>query len=209
MPLRLALSADPASPGVGLSRRRSLLKRPSLQTSSNDTTNSELPLPPLIPLPRVPTEILECIIDYYVLNARSPVLYGIPDTANSLATFTSYIEPHITVSKGFRYLLLRSFFRVLVLGKEDAVSMLRLLSDFDNEYRLENGGFLWVKFVPTLLKLCCLILPLPEMLNICAYIQVTYLLLVSSACKPQNPTSSHSTSGDANRLYQLWTNIAT
>lgn len=150
MPLRLALSADPASPGVGLNRRRSLLKQPSLQTSHNTTSSGALLCSPT-PRARVPTELLERIIDYYVLDSHSPILYGIPDTANSFATFTSYIEPHIMVSKNFRYLLLRSFFRGLVLGR-DAESMLRLLSDFDQEYGSENGGFLWVKFVPILAK---------------------------------------------------------
>lgn len=197
MPLRLEISADPAS-GVGLSRRRSL-KRPSLQTPTDTTSSGTLLCLPT-PRARVPTEILERIIDYYVLDARLPVCYGIPDTANSFGTFTDCIEPYITVSESFRYLLLRSFFRVLVFGKEDAASMLRLLSDFNKEYCSENGGFFWVKFVACSRNRVARLFFCRKMLNIRAYIQVTYFFLVSSASKRQNPSIPHPAAHDANRL---------
>jgi hypothetical protein len=198
MPLRLEISAEPAS-GVGLSRRRSLLKRPSLQKST-DTTSSGALLCLLTPRARVPTEILERIIDCYVLDARLPVCYGIPETANFFATFTSCIEPYITVSKSFRYLLLRSFFRVLVFGKEDAASMLLSLSNFNKEYCSENGGFFWVKFVACSRNRVARLFFRHKMLNICAYIQITYFFLVPITSKRQNSSISHPAPDDANRL---------
>ena len=140
MPLRIlnAHSNEMHSPGLMI-RRKSLLRR-----------QNSLAFPSTAP--QVPTEILDAIIECYVKELYP--LVTTPAVESQKTVFARYIIPCTLVSKDFRHLVLRYFFRSLSMGtSNDFKALLSFLKQIDSQYHKQgwNGGFSWVRFVLELL----------------------------------------------------------
>jgi len=159
MPLRIQ-SGEMRLPGLAI-RRKSLLSRQNSLVLPNTA-------------PQVPTEIVDSVIECYVI-AFSPPL-AIPAIESQTTVFTKYISPCTLVSKDFRFLVLRSFFRSLSMStSDDFRSLLGFLEQIDSQYHTNGltGGYSWVRFVLELL--CRIRVPFSykgEMLKCRAYMQV-------------------------------------
>ena len=136
MPLRILLahSNEMHSPGL-IIRRKSLLRRQNSLAFPNTA-------------PQVPMEILDAIIECYVIELDP--LTAVPAIESQKTIFAKYIMPCTLVSKDFRHLVLRSFFRSLSMGSgDDFKALLGFLGQIDSQYHKQgwNGGFSWVRFV--------------------------------------------------------------
>jgi hypothetical protein len=141
MPLRILLahSDEMHSPGLMI-RRKSLLRR-----------QNSLAFPSTAP--QVPMEILDGIIECYVIELYP--LMATPAIESQKTIFARYIMPCTLVSKDFRYLVLRSFFRSLSMGaSNDFKALLGFLEQIDSQYHKQawTGGFSWVRFVLEFLR---------------------------------------------------------
>lgn len=136
MPLRILLahSNEMHSPGL-IIRRKSLLRRQNSLAFPNTA-------------PQVPMEILDAIIECYVIELDP--LTAVPAIESQKTIFAKYIMPCTLVSKDFRHLVLRSFFRSLSMGSgDDFKALLGFLGQINSQYHKQgwNGGFSWVRFV--------------------------------------------------------------
>ena len=143
MPLLLAHSNEMHSPGLMI-RRKSLLRQNSLAFSST--------------APQVPMEILDGIIECYVIELY-PLMTTLAIESQKMV-FARYIMPCTLVSKDFRHLVLRSFFRSLSMGtSDDFRALVGFLEQIDSQYHKQgwSGGFSWVRFVlEWFAAFCCL-----------------------------------------------------
>ena len=104
-------------------------------------------------------EILDGIIECHVI-ALYP-LTASPAIESQKTVFARYIIPCTLVSKDFRHLVLRSFFRSLSMGtSDDFRGLLGFLEQIDSQYHKKGwtGGYSWVRFVLELCAefVCCL-----------------------------------------------------
>ena len=143
MPTRhnlLAADSLTNSPGLNLSRRRSMLSKrsSSRNVALSMQDNPRVPIfDPMRSGPRVPNELLNEIIKFYfegVMTFRR----------NSQRVVFRDIQPLIFVSRDIRSLILRQFCRKLVfLTPQDATKICVYLTTV-----AASGGFAWVRSVP-------------------------------------------------------------
>lgn len=127
-----------------LSRRSSSLTTSLLRKRSSFLLklkgDKSLDKPSLFPSPRVPTEILDVIIEFFIESMAD----------SKFCAPYAYIVALTLVSTDFRQLALRHYFRHLMLlsRRHWASHFILLTSEHDkNQLRRWSGGFSWVKCV--------------------------------------------------------------
>ena len=105
--------------------------------------NKSLDKPSLFPSPRVPIEILDVIIEFFIESAVSS-----PDS--KFCALYTHIVALTLVSTDFRQLALRHYFRnLMLLSRRHWAGIFNLLTSEHekNQLRRWSGDFTWVKCV--------------------------------------------------------------
>ncbi len=145
LPLRHHAASDsPSSLPLPLMRyssfgsRRLLLKPSNSNTVSSNVSKF---------VQSMPMEMLEHILEHYADSVLSPAYIS---GGSQKTCYKVFFAPSTLVSKDFRQLALRAFFRALVFRTtDDCSSVLRFLDLLNTRY-LSNGwvgGYRWVRFV--------------------------------------------------------------
>lgn len=123
--------------------RRLLLRPPN----SNGTS---IALKSVQSVPRMPLEMLEHILEHYADSVLSPTYIS---GGSQKTCYKIFFAPSTLVSKDFRQLALRAFFRALIFRTTDDCSRVLRFLDLLNARYLANGwigGYRWVRFVKRL-----------------------------------------------------------
>jgi len=135
----------------GLSRRKSFLTRRSKSRNVSFAGNEKIAVStytgPLLPVPKLPMEILDEIIKFYFDSVMASSIIG---RRSQRMAFSRDIKPVTFVSRDIRYLILRQFCQNLCfLTLRDANELFGYLTSVAASLKHRNwtGGFTWVRFV--------------------------------------------------------------
>ncbi|KJA13714.1 hypothetical protein HYPSUDRAFT_49670, partial [Hypholoma sublateritium FD-334 SS-4] len=107
--------------------------------------------------PRMPMEMLEQILEHYADSVLSPAYIS---GGSQKTCYKIFFSPSTLVSKDFRQLALRAFFRALVFRTTDDCSCVLRFLDLLNTRYVANGwigGYRWVRFVKGLSEMVSLL----------------------------------------------------
>ncbi|KAF9485527.1 hypothetical protein BDN70DRAFT_847856 [Pholiota conissans] len=103
-----------------------------------------------LPALRVPMEMLEEIIEQYATVILAPAIGENAYPGSQKTAYKMLFAPLTLVSKDFRHLALREFFRILVFSTtEDSTGLLKFLDLLEAQYATKGrfGGYRWVRFL--------------------------------------------------------------
>ncbi|PPQ94426.1 hypothetical protein CVT25_002517 [Psilocybe cyanescens] len=148
MPLRLDVPGD-GTPPTRLYRRKSLkLTRTRSAQAEPGAKRTKFDAVVALPVPKVPMEILEQIVDFYAEAVLTP-----NDHQDSKKTaFRSFIKACTLVSKDFRCFILRHFFEnISFQNTKHSKALFLYLAQVDLGYRTLGwpAGYSWVRSLST------------------------------------------------------------
>ena len=161
LPLRHHAASDsPTSLPLPLMRYGSFGNRRLLLKPSNSNAPSFNVSKLVQSMPTMPMEMLEHILERYADSILSPAYIS---GGSQKTCYKVFFAPSTLVSKDFRQLALRAFFRALVFRTTDDCSCVLRFLDLLNTRYLSNGwigGYRWVRFVKWLSQAVSVLLSL-------------------------------------------------